>query len=153
MSPRAALALALAAALAGCSNAAPAGVDTAALDEAIANSIGDPTTCVLVVKKATGDVVYRYGTHMTCSREMPSCEGAATTNVENVAKAASQGVAKSASCPTSAGAVGWTAGDLPTSKPQTFGDLAYAAAMNSKRALPGREMAVRLESAFAKGGF
>ena len=48
-------------ALIGCSEKAPKGIDAAALDDAIANSIGDPATCVLVVKNGSGDVVYRYG--------------------------------------------------------------------------------------------
>jgi hypothetical protein len=148
----AALALVLAAALAGCSAKAPKGIDAALLDDGIANTIGDPTTCLLVVRKGSGEVVYRYGSHMTCGTNIPVCQGAAVTTVDDLAKAAAAGEARTASCPSPAGGVGYTIGPVPTTKPQ-YQDLAYAAAMNTKRMLPGIEMASRLEQAFKRAGF
>lgn len=148
---RAAAVLVLAAALIGCSKT-PAGVDKAALDEAIASSIGDPSTCVIVIKRGSGEVVYRYGRNMTCGAAAPSCDTPGTSTVDDLAKAAAKGVVKQASCATPAGGVGWAAGPVASTHPEN-GELAYAAAMNSKRGLPGREIATRLERAFAKGGF
>src|SRR5436190_24217014 len=52
------------------------GLDKDALDEAIAQAIGDPDTCVLLADRATRAVVYRYGEHMTCARSLPACDRA-----------------------------------------------------------------------------
>lgn len=150
---KAILAAAALAAVSGCGPKAPEGIDVGVLDEAVGSALGDPTLCVMIVKRGSGQVVYRYGTHMNCAVSLPSCEGGGETHVEAVAKAAAKGATKSSSCPTTAGRVGWTAGPLPTSKPDKYGDLAYAAAMNSQRGLPGMEMGRRLERAFAKAGF
>lgn len=148
--PLAVLAISLAA-LAACAPKTPEGIDEVALNEAVGTAIGDATTCVMIVEKGSAKVVYRYGTHMNCEIKLPSCEGAAETTVDEVAKAAAQGQAKMTSCPTPAGRVGWTAGPLPATKPQ-YQNLAYAAAMNSTRTLPGIEMQTRLTQAFAKAG-
>lgn len=143
--------LLLTAALAGCSKA-PKGVDSAALDDAISKVIGDPSTCVLVVKKGSGDVVYRYGSHMTCGVSLPTCQGVGgQTTANDLAKAAAGGETRTASCGSPAGGAAFAIGPLPTQKPENQ-SLAYAAVMNSKRMLPGMEMASRLEGAFAKGG-
>jgi hypothetical protein len=150
MQRAAAVILVLAAALTACSPKAPPGVDTALLDEAIANSIGDPTTCVLVVKRGSGEVVYRYGRQLTCGTNIPSCQAGGTTTVDALAKEAARGVVRTVSCPSPAGGVGIAVGPVQSTK---AGDLAYAAAMNSAHVLPGMEIARRLDGALAKGGF
>ncbi|CAN5346866.1 hypothetical protein BH11PSE2_BH11PSE2_10450 [soil metagenome] len=153
MTPRGAFAgLMIAAALAGCSKL-PKDIDKDILDDAVGASIGDPATCVLIVKKGTGDVVWRYGRNMTCAQTLPACDAPGSISTDNVAVAAAKGATKAASCPSPAGLASWSAGPLPTSHPDKYGDLVYAASMNSKRGLPGREMATRLEGAFAKAGF
>ena len=152
MKRSAVLILVLAASLSACSPKAPAGVDTAVLDDAIATTIGDPTTCVLVVKKGSGEVVYRYGRQVTCATDIPSCSGGATTTVDDLAKEAAAGQTRTVSCPSAAGGVGIAIGPVPQTKPQ-MGELVYAAAMNSQHVLPGMEIAHRLEGDFAKAGF
>jgi hypothetical protein len=147
-----ALALIACAALWGCSAKAPKGIDAALLDDGIANTIGDPTTCVLVVKKGSGEVVYRYGSHMTCGTSFPSCQAGGTTSGDDLAKAAASGEVRSASCGSPAGGVGYVIGPVPTSKAQ-YSDLAYSASMNTKRMLPGVEMASRLAQALSRAGF
>jgi hypothetical protein len=149
MQRAAALALVLAASLTGCSPKPPPGVDVAVLDEAIANSIGDPTTCVIVVRKGSGEIVYRYGRQLTCGTQIPSCQADAVTSVDALAKAAAKGVTRNFSCSSPAGGVGVALGPVST-RP---GEFAYAAGMNSQHVLPGIEIARRLEGAFAKGGF
>jgi hypothetical protein len=149
---RAALILVLAASLTACSPKAPPGVDTAVLDEAIANSIGDPTTCVLVVKKGSGEVVYRYGRQLTCGTKIPSCQAGGTTSVDALAKEAAAGATRTVSCPSPAGGVGIAIGPVTATRPE-LGELAYAAAMNSAHVLPGIEIARRLDGALARGGF
>ena len=114
--------------------------------------IGDPTTCVLVVEKGSGKVVYRYGRELTCGVSFPSCQGAGTTTGDDLATAAAAGEARSASCPSPAGGVGYIIGPMPTTKPQ-YANLAYSASMNTKRMLPGIEMGHRLEQAFSRAGF
>jgi hypothetical protein len=150
MQRTAALGLIVAAALTGCSPKPPPGVDVAVLDEAIANSIGDPTTCVIVVRKGSGEIVYRYGRQLTCGTQIPSCQGAAITSVDALAKEAAKGVTRTVSCPSPAGGVGIALGPVPTTR---AGEFAYAAGMNSPHVLPGIEIARRLDGAFARGGF
>ena len=152
MKRSAVLTLVLAASLSACSPKAPTGIDTAALDDAIATSIGDPSTCVLVVKKDTGEVVYRYGRQMTCGAQMPSCQGEAMTTVDALAKQAAAGQVRTISCPSPAGGVGIAIGRVPQTKPE-LGELVYAAGMNTEHVLPGMEIARRLDGAFAKAGF
>ena len=148
----AALILVLAVALTACTPKPPPGVDAAALDDAIANSIGDPTTCVLVVKRGSGELVYRYGRQVTCATDIPSCQDKGVTTVDALAKEAAAGLTRTVSCPSPAGGVGIAMGPVMSSKAE-HGPLAYAAAMNSAHVLPGMEMARRLDGAFAKGGF
>ena len=54
MRARTAVGLILTLALIGCSAKAPKGIDAAVLDDAIGNAIGDPTTCLIIVKKGSG---------------------------------------------------------------------------------------------------
>jgi len=146
----AALALAGAAVLAGCGPALPKGVDADRLNEAVSEAIGDPNTCVLIGAKGSGAVVWRYNTHTTCARELPACEGQRAQTVDDLLKAAAaDGRPRNASCGNPSDAsrgVGWAAGPVP-GRP-----LAYAAVMDSRRALPGRIMAEKVEAAFKDAG-
>jgi len=133
-----------------CSPGAPEGVSKAALDAAISQGIGDPNTCVLIGKLGSGEIVYRYNTHMVCGRAMPSCEGGSAVTAAEVLEAVAKGAPeRAASCPTAADgsrSVGWSAGRIPGKA------LVYAAVMEGDKALPGRVMADRLERAFEKAG-
>jgi hypothetical protein len=134
--------------LAACAPKAPKGVERASLDEAVARAIGDPSTCVMMAEAPSGRVVYRYGSHVTCGRKLPMCEGESEYAVSNLLRAASHGIVAADSCPTVADGsrtVGWAAG------PARPG-LVYAAVMEGERALPGRVMADRLQVAFRRAG-
>ena len=126
------------------------GVDEAALADAVGVSIGDYNTCVLLVNR-DGDLAWRYGTHITCSRQLPACdEAGGITTVEDVAKAAARGDERAISCPSrpdGSTSVAWATGPVPRREA-----LAYAAVMEGERTLPGREIKARLESAFARAG-
>ena len=148
---RAALSLVAAAALcAACAPTAPDGVDTAVLDREIGQGIGDPSTCVLVAERASGKVVYRYGSNTVCARSYPACqEQPARTADDLLASLGSTAVAITTSCPTATDgsrSVGWAAGPVPGR------DLVFAAVMEGPRALPGMVMADRLTRAFAEAG-
>lgn len=153
MRPTAPVLLTMMAVLAACAPSAPKGVNTDALDEAVGDAIGTVGTCVIVVDKATKKTVWRLGTHVTCGRVLPSCEGTATRTVEDLAEqVAADGKEVTASCPSVADGsrnVGWAGG--------VAGDpakgLVYGAAMEAgERALPGREVKLRVEGAFRKAG-
>ncbi len=138
-------------ALAACAPGAPKGIDKDTLDEAVGSAIGDGGTCVLIREKATGKAVWRYGSHLTCDRTLPSCVGQATQTVADVADAVVKGRPQTISCNSVADGsrgVGWSSGDA--------GDpakgLVYAAVVESDRALPGREIKLRVEAAFKKAG-
>ena len=145
-----ALVLLAAAALAACQPSAPDGVDQAVLDRAIGNRIGDPSTCVLLARPDTGEVVYRYGTAVVCGRAYPGCRGEGVRTTEDLLKAfiaAPESVA--ISCPTAADgsrSVGWAAG------PVAGRPLVFAAVMEGQRALPGMVMTDRLAGAFSEAG-
>ncbi|WP_374571920.1 hypothetical protein [Phenylobacterium sp.] len=133
-----------------CSPGAPEGVSKKVLDEAISQGIGDPNTCVLIGKVGSGEIVYRYNTHLTCGRELPSCQGGSAVTVDDVLKSVAKGEPERAlSCPTATDgsrSVGWSAGRVLGK------ELVYAAVMEGQKALPGRVMADRLERAFVKAG-
>jgi len=147
------LSLALAAA---CAPKAPEGVDKAALDDAVARAIGDPSTCVLISEAGKTDVIYRYNERIICDRAWPACEkpgpgkqDRARTINDLLALTAADGQVRTQSCFTNqegSRGVGWAAGPIP-GKP-----LVYAAVMEGNRALPGRIMAARLALAFQKVG-
>ncbi|MFN3522066.1 MAG: hypothetical protein ACK4YQ_07435 [Phenylobacterium sp.] len=147
---RAGLAAALAASLGACSPGAPEGVDKQVLDNAISQRIGDPNTCVLIGKAGSGEVVYRYNTHVACGRQLPTCEGGSAVSADDMLEAVAKGGPEIAvSCPTVADrsrSVGWAAGRVPGR------DLVYAAVMEGDKALPGRVMADRIERAFVEAG-
>ncbi|MEI9964793.1 MAG: penicillin-binding transpeptidase domain-containing protein [Caulobacteraceae bacterium] len=52
---------------------AAAPFDKDRLENAIDVSFGGPGTCVVVDDTATGAEVYRYNSHMACTRTMPPC--------------------------------------------------------------------------------
>lgn len=140
--------------LAACEQA-PKGVDVGALDNAVASAVGDPNTCVLLVRKGSGDVVYRYGGYANCARALPSCQGEATQTGDAFAKLAAAGEVRTISCDSGPGGVNrvaWASGPAPKSPGAQHGDLAYAALMEGPGVLPGREIAIRLEAALVKAG-
>jgi hypothetical protein len=149
------LALPVLALLAACEQTAPKGIDVHKLDAVVGEAVGDPNTCVLLVKKGAGDIVYRYGTHANCGRVLPSCEAGGTTTAEALAKLAAAGTTKTISCdsgPNGENRVAWAAGPVAASPGATYGEVAYAVVMESPTALPGREIAIRLERALKKAG-
>jgi hypothetical protein len=147
----AAAVLALAAtALCACSPGLPKGVDKDRLDEGVSRAIGDPNTCLLIGRKADGQVLYRYNSHTACDRKLPACDAPVLRTVDDLLKAtAKDGQARALSCNTTADAsrgVGWASGVLPAK------GLVYAAAMEGDRSFPGRMMAERLADAFKDAG-
>lgn len=151
---RIALAVLAAAGLSACSPKLPSGVDEAVLTQSVGKSIGSPSTCV-VIADASGKLVWRGGGYVTCSRNLPSCEGAQTT-AETLLKASLGKPARFISC-ASGGAngatVGWSSGPVPTGEGKPPRGLTYVAVMEGERALPGLEIKDRVERAFAKAGF
>lgn len=140
--------------LAACAPKAPAGVEQAVLDEAIATAIGDPTTCVLVAERDSGKVVYRYNSHVSCGRGYPVCRGAGARSTDELLKASLTGETVMASCPTTADgsrSVGWAAGPVGEGG-EGRTKYVYAAVMEGEKAVPGRVMAARLSKAFRKAG-
>jgi hypothetical protein len=152
---RAALALAAVAALAACGPKLPKGVDAQALDQAVSDAIGDPGTCVLLGRKGSGEVVWRYNTHTACARGLPACDAPRSQTVEGLLKAtAADGRPRRLSCNTAADGsrgVGWASGPVPAGR-SGDGGLVYAAVMEGTRALPGRIMAERVEGALHDAG-
>ena len=139
----------LAAALSGCSPSAPPGVDKAALDEAISEAIGDPGTCVLIADQDR-KLLYQFGTHMVCGRNLPACDGPGDRTLEQLLKTApTSGTAQTASCRSNADGsrlVAWAAGPVE-GKPMVF-----AAVMEGDLVPPGIVIADKLKGAFARAG-
>ena len=109
---------------------------------------------MLIVEKGTAKVVFRYGEYTTCALGRPACDGAGTLSTDDLAKLAAAGDTRTTSCDATgdAGRVGWASGPITPSPGAQYGDLAYAANMQGPTVLPGREIKVRLESAFRKAG-
>ncbi len=142
-------------ALSACDPKPPAGVDLAALDEAVAGAVGSPSTCVMVTGN-DGKAVYRYGTHTTCARSLPACDVPGLTTIAAQLDAARMGVMRTASCDTAQAAsrgVAWASGPLPALAGRPDRKMAYAVFMEGGDALSGLETRRRLEAAFAKVGF
>jgi hypothetical protein len=136
-------------ALAGCGPKLPKGVDPDRLNEAVSDAIGDPSTCMLIGRAGSGEVVWRYNTHTTCARSLPACERPGAQTVDDLLKAtAKDGAAHAASCanPQTARGVGWASGKVAGR------DLVYAAVMEGPRALPGRIMAEKIAGALKDAG-
>lgn len=146
------LAIAAAWALGGCSGpAAEKRLPVDALHDAIAVSVGDPSTCVLLADRVTGKVVYRYGEAFNCVRGVPACDRLGAMSATQALALASTAGGRAASCPSNADGsreVGWAEGRA-TSKTR---ELIYSAMMEGERALPGHEIAARLDGAFRKAG-
>jgi hypothetical protein len=122
-----------------------------ALDHAIADAVGDPDTCVLLADRATGKVVYRYGEEFNCVRGLPACDRPGTMSATQALALAATPGGRGASCASNADGsrmVGWAEGKA-TSRGR---DLSYSALMEGQRALPGHEIASRLDAAFQKAG-
>ena len=121
----------------------------AALDQAIGATIGDPTTCVLIVDRATRKTVYSYNGGFDCERGLPACDRPGFTSAKQALALASAGhTASCNSVPDGSRTVGWAAGRVQSSKH----DFIYSAVMEGQRALPGHEMAARLDDDFANAG-
>lgn len=131
------------------------GLDESALNDAVGKAIGDPSTCVLLVDHS-GKAVWRYGTHMTCSRDLPTCgKPGETMTIDDLAKAAAKGDEIAISCPSSPDglrSVGWASGPVQSSPKAHHPPLVFAAVMEGERALPGREITARLNEAFSNAG-
>lgn len=140
--------------LSACSGKLPEGVDESILTQSIGKSIGSPSTCV-VIADADGKLVWRGGGYVTCSRNLPDCDGGQTT-AETLLKASLGKPARFISCPSPAAAantVGWSIGPVPTGEGKPSRNLTYVAVMEGDRALPGLEIKDRVERAFKKAGF
>lgn len=136
--------------LAACSPGAPKGIDKAALDAAVNERVGDPGTCVLIGETGSGEVVYRFGSNVTCGRVLPACNGA-TRTVDALLKVTAKSRAPAnISCdssPDGARTVAWAAGGV-----ETHDELVYAAAMEGDKTPPGVVIADKLAAAFAAAG-
>jgi len=145
-------AAAVGAILAACS--APggrSGLPSDALDHAIADRIGDPDTCVLLAERTTGKIVYRYGQQFNCVRGLPACDRPGFLSATEALRLATVPGGRGASCPSngdSARMVGWAEGPVPS---QTR-NLVYSAVMEGETALPGHEIAERLDGVFRRAG-
>ncbi|MET0338654.1 MAG: hypothetical protein ABW063_12940 [Caulobacter sp.] len=135
--------------ISACAPKPPAGIDAELLAQEIGNAVGSDSTCVLFARAGgSGAVVHRYGTHLTCGRTLPSCDGSSVTAADMLKRAA-KGEVLSLSCdtrPEDARTVGWATGPVAQAGPAR--DLVYVAVMEGDRALPGREIRTRIEAAF-----
>jgi hypothetical protein len=128
---------------------AGAGLPTAALDHAIADVVGDPDTCVLLADAATGKIVYRYGQPFNCERGVQACDRPGA--ISAIQAFASRPGGREVSCPSNADGsrmAGWAAGRATSSRR----NLTYSALMEGQTALPGHEIAARLDGAFRRAG-
>ncbi|HEX6866825.1 MAG TPA: hypothetical protein VF122_06305, partial [Caulobacteraceae bacterium] len=103
-----------------------------------------------------GKTVWRYGNYITCARQLPACDKDDHVMVlEDLAKAAAGGFEEAVSCPSRPDGstdVAWASGAVVPGEGATHEPLAYAAVMEGERALPGREIQLRLKRAFAEAG-
>jgi hypothetical protein len=119
----------------------------AALDQAIGQAIGDPTTCVLIADTRSGKVLYQYGEIFNCVRGLPACDRAGELSARQALPLATAPQPRETSCasvPDGSRMVGWAQGPVGPKSP----DLAYTAVMEGQKALPGHEMGSRLADAF-----
>jgi hypothetical protein len=146
-----ALVLAAALALTACGPQAPKGISHDLLETAVNDAIGDPNTCVLIGDAKSGRVVYQFGSHVTCGKAWPSCDGGADRTTDTLLKSTVRGgPAVRASCRSNTDGsrgVGWAAGSIGGHP-----EFAYAAAMEGKSTPPGVIIADKLERAFKAAG-
>ena len=142
MKPTRVLVLAILAMLAACAPKGPEGVDPDLLAQAVGESVGDPGTCVVLAERESGKIVWKSAKSYVCARTLPSCVTAAERSVEDLAEDAAKGGALMTGCSN----VTWAAG--PTRRE----NLVFAAVMQGERALPGIEIARRLDKAFERAG-
>lgn len=137
------------AALASCGPKLPAGVDEAALSDAVSEAVGDPSTCLLIGRRGEGQAIWRYNTHMVCGRSLAACDAPGRRTPGDLLEAvALDGRRRGATCDNPqepARTIAWAAGPAG-------GDLVYAAVMDSERAFPSLIMSERIERALARGG-
>ena len=92
------------------------GVDEALLSQSIGRQIGSPSTCVVIADAASGKLVWRGGGYITCSRNLPTCDGDVTT-AEALLQANLGKPARFFSCDSGTApgnTVGWAIGPVPT---------------------------------------
>jgi hypothetical protein len=128
--------------LAACAPSGPKGVDPDVLAQAVGEAVGDPGTCVVLAERETGKIVWRSAKSYVCGRTLPSCVAPTEISVETLAKDTAKGGVLMAGCSN----VSWAAG--PTRRET----LVFAAVMQGDRALPGIEIARRLDKAFERAG-
>jgi len=129
--------------LAGCSGSLPDGVDKDALMENVGRLVGDSGTCVVLAEAGTGKVLWRSARMTVCTVNREACVRPGSTTVLDVAEAAAKGAP---ALTTGCGGVSWAAGPTPRE------GVVYAAVMYGERALPGMEIARRLDEAFEASG-
>ena len=146
MRPLAPLVLLIAASLAltACGPNLPKGVNEDALAQAVDKAVGDDFTCVILAEPGTGKTVWKAGLGHACRVQYPSCLTKTVIDDEQFAREA----AKTGAPPLRVGcdSVSWVSGRTPKS------GLVYGAVMWGKRALPGIEIARRLDGVFADSG-
>jgi hypothetical protein len=135
-----------------CAPKPPAGVNGAALETAMSKAVGDIGVCVMVVKTAGGEPVWTHGTFDNCHARLPTCAGGPAASAADRAPKAAAGEVSTNSCSsdTPGMSVAWTLGPAGS----TSKGLAYVAVLQSpdEKALPGRELAERVNGAFTDGG-
>ena len=143
--------IAVAALTAACAPSLPKGVDPVALEAALDDAVGDPNTCVLVGQARTGRRVWRYGSHGTCGKVWPACNGTEARTVEGLLKTAGrEGAEIRASCPSTTDrsrSVAWAAGPVPGQP-----DLVFTAVMEGDKTPPGVVVGDKVRAALLRGG-
>jgi hypothetical protein len=127
------------------------GLPGGALDQAIGRAIGDPSTCVLLADASSGKVLYRYGESFNCVRGVPACDRPGFLSATQALALASRPGGRGVSCASVADGsrtVGWAEGTVVGKR----AGLIYSAVMEGQTALPGHEMAARLDDAFQQAG-
>ena len=135
-----------------CAPNLPTPVTKSSLDGAISEAIGDPNTCLMIGKIATGEVVYRFGSHVICGKPWPSCTDQGVTSPSDLLKSGPKiRTGATSSCRSSADGsrgVSWASGPVVN-----HADLAYVAVMEGPNVPPGIVIADKLRSAFKAAGF
>src|SRR5579863_2870673 len=122
-----------------------------ALDAGIGQEIGDPTTCVIIADRVSGRTLYTYNAGFDCVRGLPACDRPGFLSARQALALAILPGGRETSCnsiPDGSRTVGWAEGKVASRKH----DFIYSAVMEGERALPGHEMASRLEEDFADAG-